>query len=87
MKSSKSATEATASSIDLADDEIDDDEEMDSESGFNRPSKTLIAAIFILTLTLSVAGYAGFTLWSLSDHSATAEQPTAEQQEGVVTLP
>jgi hypothetical protein len=87
MKSSKSAPDATASSIDLADDEIDDDEEMDSESGFSRPSKTLIAAIFILTLTFGVAGYAGFTLWSLSDHSATAEQPTAEQQDGSVTMP
>jgi hypothetical protein len=82
MKSSESAPEATASSIDLADDKIDDEEELNSESGFNRPSKTLIAAIFILTLTLGVAGYAGFTLWSLSDRSATAEQP-----EGSVTMP
>jgi hypothetical protein len=89
MKSPKSASKATiaSSSIDLADNEIDDDEEMDSESGFSRPSKTLIAAISILTLTLGVAGYAGFTLWSLSDHSATAEQPTTEQPEGSVTLP
>jgi hypothetical protein len=87
MKSPKSASEATTSSIDSADAEIDDDEEMDSESGFSRPSKTLIAAIFILTFTLGVAGYAGFTLWSLSDHSATAEQPTAEQQDGSVTVP
>jgi hypothetical protein len=86
MKSSESAPEATASSIDLADDKIDDEEEIDSESGFNRPSKTLIAAIFILTLTLGVAGYAGFTLWSLSDRSATTEQPT-EQPEGSVTMP
>jgi hypothetical protein len=83
MKSLKSASEATTSSIDPADDEIDDeidDEEMDSESGFSRPSKTLIAAILILTFTLGIAGYAGFTLWSLSDNSATAE-PTAERQD------
>jgi flagellar basal body-associated protein FliL len=88
MKSPKSASKApTSSSIDLADDEIDDDEDIDSESGFSRPSKTLIAAIFILTLTLGIAGYAGFTLWSLSDHSTTAEQSTAEQPDGSVTLP
>lgn len=87
MKPSKSVTETTASSIDLADEDIDEAEEMDSESSFNRPSKTLIAAIFILTFTLGIAGYAGFTLWSLSDHSATAEQPTVEQQDGAVTMP
>ncbi len=87
MKSPEPVSEATAaSSIDLSDDAIDDDDEMESESGF-RPSKTLLAALFILTLTFSIAGYAGFTLWSLSDHSATAEQQPTEQQEGSVTLP
>jgi hypothetical protein len=83
MKSPKFASQAkTPSSTDLMDDEIDEDDEIDSDSGFGRPSKTLIAAIFILTLTLGVAGYAGFTLWSLSDYSATAEQ-----SDGSVTLP
>ena len=86
MKSPESASEATAASIDLSDDDIDDDEEIQSATSF-RPSKTLLAALFILTVTFSVAGYAGFTLWSLSDHSATAEQTTAEPQEGSVTLP
>ncbi len=87
MKSHESASDATAgSSIDLSDNEIED-EDQESESNFTRPSKTLIAAISILTFTLGVAGYAGFTLWSLSDHSATAEQTTSEQPEGSVTLP
>ncbi len=86
MKSSEPASEVTAaSSIDLTDEETDD-EEMESAPGF-RPSKTLIAALFILTVTLGIAGYAGFTLWSLSDHSTTAEQPTTEQQDGSITLP
>jgi hypothetical protein len=72
----------TTSSSELADD-LDDEIE---SSGF-RPSKTLIAALFILAVTLGIAGYAGFTLWSLSDHSTAAEQPTTDRQDGSITLP
>jgi hypothetical protein len=76
--------ESSEASIASASDELDDESEI--QSGF-RPSKTLLVAIFILTLTLGVAGYAGFTLWSLSDHSASSEAPTTTPEEGSITLP
>jgi hypothetical protein len=77
--------EIAESSIASPSDELDDDES-EIQSGF-RPSKTLLVALFLLTLTFGVAGYAGFTLWSLSDHSASSEEPTTTQEEGSLTLP
>jgi hypothetical protein len=76
--------EIAASSIASPSDDLDDDSEL--QSGF-RPSKTLLVALFLLTLTFGIAGYAGFTLWSLSDHSASSEAPTTTQEEGSLTLP
>jgi flagellar basal body-associated protein FliL len=55
-----------------------DDEAVAAQSG--RPSKTLVAAILILTVTIGIALYAGFTLWSLSDHQASPQESTTSEQ-------
>jgi hypothetical protein len=44
------------------------------------PSKTLIAAIFILTISIGTAIFAGCFLWSLSDHQTSAEDTTTTAQ-------
>ncbi len=85
IESPKTASEVSVEpSIASPSDETDDESEL--QSGF-RPSKTFLLAIFILTLTLGVAGYAGFTLWSLSDHSVSSEEQTTTPEEGSLTLP
>jgi hypothetical protein len=52
------------------------DSEVDPVPSFNGISKTLVAAIAILTVTIGIAVYAGSILWSLSDRSVNSEQPT-----------
>lgn len=58
--------------------EINSASELADEStvvGF-RPSKTLLAALAILSLTLGTAAYAAYTLWSLSDYQPSSEEAT-----------
>ncbi len=66
------------STLDIISDELTDEPE--STRLFTGPSKTLIAALTILAVTIGVAIYAGCMLWSLSNHPTTSEEPTATEQ-------
>jgi hypothetical protein len=66
------------STLDILSDDLTD--EPGSTRLFTGPSKTLIAALTILAVTIGVAIYAGCMLWSLSNHPTTSEEPTATEQ-------
>ena len=64
-------TDAIAeSTADLLSEELGDEE---AEFQPIRPSKTLIAAILMLAVTIGISFFAAVTLWSLSDHQASPE--------------
>ena len=73
-----SSDDISESTLDIISDELTD--EPDSTRLFTGPSKTLIAALTILAVTIGVAIYAGYMLWSLSNHPTTSEEPTATEQ-------
>ncbi len=60
-------------------------EEVDSQvlptNAINRPSKTLLFAIFLLTTTIGIALSAGYFLWSLNDPQIHPETPTSTQSD------